>query len=130
MILTIRTERPEASLCLVDEQGGVAAAVEWQGHRELSKTILLKLQELLKSQGTLLNQLSGVVVFKGPGSFTGLRIGITIANTLAYSLGIPIVGAMGDSWQRDGARQIASGHNDTIVLPMYGAEANISTPKK
>ena len=130
MILTIRTERPEASLCLVDEQGDVAAAVEWQGHRELSKTILLKLQELLKSQGTLLNQLTGVVVFKGPGSLTGLRIGITIANTLAYSLDIPIVGAMGDSWQRDGARQIASGHNDAIVLPMYGAEANISMPKK
>ncbi len=73
---------------------------------------------------------SGIIVFEGPGSFTGLRIGITVANTLAYGQGVPIVGAQGEDWIAKGLAQLAAGHNDTQVLPHYGAEAHITKPKK
>lgn len=50
------------------------------------------IQTLMKDCGVEPNQLTKIVVAKGPGSYTGVRIGVTIAKTLAWSLNIPIVG--------------------------------------
>lgn len=50
------------------------------------------IQNLMKDCGIEPNQLSKIVVAKGPGSYTGVRIGVTIAKTLAWSLNIPIIG--------------------------------------
>ncbi|WP_442597629.1 tRNA (adenosine(37)-N6)-threonylcarbamoyltransferase complex dimerization subunit type 1 TsaB [Neobacillus sp. D3-1R] len=50
------------------------------------------IQALMKDCGIAPNQLTKIVVAKGPGSYTGVRIGVTIAKTLAWSLNIPIVG--------------------------------------
>ena len=66
----------------------------------------------------------------GPGSFTGLRIGLTVLNTIASSQAIPIVGATGDDWQDVAVAGIDSGQNDEIVMPFYGSEANITAPRK
>jgi tRNA threonylcarbamoyladenosine biosynthesis protein TsaB len=38
-----------------------------------------------------MHDIEGVVCFKGPGSFTGLRIGLTVGNALAYAQNIPVV---------------------------------------
>jgi tRNA threonylcarbamoyladenosine biosynthesis protein TsaB len=50
------------------------------------------IQSLMKDCGINPKQLTKIVVAKGPGSYTGVRIGVTIAKTLAWSLNIPIVG--------------------------------------
>jgi tRNA threonylcarbamoyladenosine biosynthesis protein TsaB len=50
------------------------------------------IQSLMKDCGIEPKQLTKIVVAKGPGSYTGVRIGVTIAKTLAWSLNIPIVG--------------------------------------
>jgi tRNA threonylcarbamoyl adenosine modification protein YeaZ len=47
---------------------------------------------LLKTADKSVRDLTHVIVIKGPGLFTGLRVGVTIANTIAYSLQIPIAG--------------------------------------
>jgi tRNA threonylcarbamoyladenosine biosynthesis protein TsaB len=49
-------------------------------------------ERLLNECGVSPSQLNRVVVAKGPGSYTGVRIGVTIAKTMAFSLGIPLVG--------------------------------------
>ncbi|OIJ16226.1 tRNA (adenosine(37)-N6)-threonylcarbamoyltransferase complex dimerization subunit type 1 TsaB [Anaerobacillus arseniciselenatis] len=50
------------------------------------------IDELMKDTGVRPNQLERIIVAHGPGSYTGVRIGVTTAKTLAYSLGIPLVG--------------------------------------
>ena len=74
--------------------------------------------------------LEGLLVFRGPGSFTGLRIGITVMNTIAYGQNIPIVGTNGDDWLDDGVSYLQNEENHQVVLPEYGAEARITKPKK
>jgi tRNA threonylcarbamoyladenosine biosynthesis protein TsaB len=60
--------------------------------REKAQAVLPILDSLLKKHQLTLQDLTGLEVNVGPGSFTGLRVGIAIANTLGHSLNIPING--------------------------------------
>ncbi len=130
MILALRTDRPEAELYLVDTDGVVIDSHQWYAHKELSKTLLNEIETLLESDGISHDMLSGIVVFRGPGSFTGLRIGVSVANAFADGLGIAIIAADGDNWLSQGVRRLARRKNDKLVLPEYGGEANITKPRK
>src|SRR5436853_7322270 len=55
-------------------------------------TVLADAQELLADSGLEPRELGGVVVGTGPGSFTGVRMGIAAARTLALALGVPLAG--------------------------------------
>jgi tRNA threonylcarbamoyladenosine biosynthesis protein TsaB len=129
IILTIRTDKPEAEIGLYDNQAQLTYET-WQAHRELGKTIHLKIRELLQSQGKDWKAIEAIVAFCGPGSFTGLRIGLTVANALAYAQNIPVVAVMGDEWISDGIDRVLNGDNDKIAMPEYGADANITEPRK
>ena len=102
----------------------------WQADRELAKGLLKFIVDTLAARGASIAEVTGMGVLRGPGSFTGLRIGITTLNTIADSEEIPIVGVLGDDWQRDAVRRLAAGENDHIVLPEYGREARITAPRK
>lgn len=129
LVLTLRTDKPESEIGLY--QDGTELAYEtWQAHRQLAETIHHKLQELLQSHGRKWNDIEALVVYRGPGSFTGLRIGLSVANALANSYGVPIVGESGDQWQSHGISQLAAGKNEGFVVPEYGAEVHITQPKK
>lgn len=129
VILTIRTDKPEAELGLYDGEQQLKYET-WEAYRELSNTIHKKLAALLESQNKKLEDIQGVVCFQGPGSFTGLRIGLTVGNALAYGLSVPVKGAMGDDWIKQGITALETGDSDERVLPEYGAEAHITMPKK
>ncbi|HSE29235.1 MAG TPA: tRNA (adenosine(37)-N6)-threonylcarbamoyltransferase complex dimerization subunit type 1 TsaB [Candidatus Saccharimonadales bacterium] len=129
MILTIKTDSPTAELTIFSN-GKRTDEYIWEANRELARDLLKKIQELLRKNNADFNDLTGLVVYSGPGSFTGLRIGLTVANTIAYGQNIPIVGSTGDDWLQDGLQKIASGQNDKVSMPYYGAEANITAPKK
>ena len=129
MILTIRTDRPEAEIGLFDADKEVAHE-KWQAHRELSKTIHQKIEDLLKSRHKDWQDLKGLVCYKGPGSFTGLRIGLSVGNALAYSLEIPVVSENGENWQQAGTRRLAKGKSEKVALPNYGGDPYTTSPKK
>jgi len=129
VILTIRTDNPEAEVGLYDSRQQLAYE-SWHAHRELSNTLHKKIQALLREQDKRLEDIQGIVCYQGPGSFTGLRIGLTVANTLAYGLDTPIVAAQGDDWIAKGIIRLEKGDADPVALPEYGANANITLPKK
>ena len=129
IILTIRTDKPEAEIGLYDDQTQLAYET-WSAHRQLAETIHQKINALLAGQQQTLQALHGIVCYQGPGSFTGLRIGLTVGNALAYSLGVPIVAAQDPAWLEAGIRRLVRGKVDEIALPYYGAEAHITPPKK
>lgn len=130
MIFVLDTSTPEARYWLYDTAASCVGYATWEAGRDLSVGLLAHLNEFLSQYQQDFGSLSGIVVYKGPGSFTGLRIGVTVANTIAYDRHIPIVGETGDSWIDQGLARLSSGENDSLVLPFYGAEANISLPKK
>ncbi len=64
----------------------------WESRHRHGEELLERIDRLLAEGGTSKRELAGVVVGTGPGSFTGLRIGLATAKTIAYSLAIPVVG--------------------------------------
>jgi len=128
MILLLDTSTPVCKVSLVD--GDWRFDDEWESGRTLAKGLLGYLQDILTKNDKVWTDVSGIVGFKGPGSFTGLRIGLTVLNTFADSESIPIVGATGEDWQTVGLQRLSSGENDKLVMPEYGAEAHITTPRK
>lgn len=124
MIILLDTSTATCFLTVVDDE--VWQDFEWQAGRTLARGLLKFLEE---KTGDLHN-ISGIGVMKGPGSFTGLRIGLTVANTLADSLNIPIAGATGEDWQKVALKKLRAGENEKIVMPEYGAAAHITAPRK
>lgn len=128
MILLLDTSTPLCKLTLID--GDWRYEDQWQADRTLAKGLLQYLHTQLHNQGKKFTDISGIGVFQGPGSFTGLRIGLTVLNTLADAEKISIVGATGDDWQQAVLQGLRQGKNDQIVLPFYGSEAHITQQRK
>lgn len=104
--------------------------ITWSADRKLAKDLLSNINNLLLENKLTLNDLTGLAIYKGPGSYTGLRIGITVMNTLASSLEIPIIGSEGDDWQENALKRLSNNEDDQLVLPEYGALPHITRPKK
>lgn len=128
MIVCINTSTPTCYLSFIENDWRYDT--NWESGRELAHGLLGFLEKELEFQEKSWNDVTGLVVYKGPGSFTGLRIGITVFNTLAYANSWPIVGVNGDDWRTQGVARLENGDNDEIVLPEYGGEANITMPRK
>lgn len=131
-ILTIRTDKQEAEVGIYNDLKQLDYDA-WLAHRSLAATINARIETLLDIQNLQYSDIGGIVCFEGPGSFTGLRIGLTVGNILAYSAGIKIV-ACSDvdktSWQEKGIERLIKGDIDQIALPKYGSAAIVTVPKK
>ncbi|MEP7205161.1 MAG: tRNA (adenosine(37)-N6)-threonylcarbamoyltransferase complex dimerization subunit type 1 TsaB [Candidatus Saccharibacteria bacterium] len=128
MILLLDTSTPLCRLTLIDGESRFES--EWQADRTLAKGLLRYLADNLLLHAKSWEDITAIGVFQGPGSFTGLRIGLTVLNTMADSQKLPIVGGRGQNWQAEVLEQLERGHNDLIVLPFYGSEAHITQPRK
>ncbi|HRN96853.1 MAG TPA: tRNA (adenosine(37)-N6)-threonylcarbamoyltransferase complex dimerization subunit type 1 TsaB [Candidatus Saccharibacteria bacterium] len=128
MILLLDTSTPICKFTLVE--GDNNSSEEWQADRRLARDLLKQLIAFLDTNNCKISDLTGLGVFMGPGSFTGLRIGLTVLNTIADSENIPIVGGKGEAWEEEVLAKLRAGQDDKIVLPFYGAGARITSPKK
>lgn len=128
MILALDTSTPLCLTWLID--GAESNAYEWQAGRELADGLIGYLRARLQENGRDWKDVTGIAAYQGPGSFTGLRIGLTVLNTIADSNQVPIVGETGDDWLAKATRRLESGEDDRLVMPLYGREPNITKPRK
>lgn len=130
MIILLDTSTPVCQLVISDD-GGRRHKFSQSLDRQMARFILKFIEDNLASLGSNIRQISGIGIMKGPGSFTGLRIGVAVANTIADSLAVPIVGEADLlNWQDKALNRLFSGENDKIVLPFYDKPANVTQPKK
>jgi tRNA threonylcarbamoyladenosine biosynthesis protein TsaB len=129
IILTIRTDKPEAEVGIYDDTKEMAY-ISWEAHRQLAESLHQKIKQLLLDSSLEWWGLQGIAVYEGPGSFTGLRIGISVANALAYSLGIAVAGGTADNWRTDAISKLQGNQGAQVVLPQYGSPVHITAPKR
>jgi tRNA threonylcarbamoyl adenosine modification protein YeaZ len=91
MYLAIDTSTNNASLAIVKE-GQVLAELTWLSQQNHSVELMPNLNRLLEETKTKLKYTDGIIVAIGPGSFNGLRVGVSTAKGLAFSMGVPLVG--------------------------------------
>jgi len=91
MQIAIDTSTDTASLALV-EDSQILAELSWRCRQNHSTQLLPNLSHLLSQTNLSLASASCIIVARGPGSYNGLRVGLSTAKGLAFSLGIPIVG--------------------------------------
>jgi tRNA threonylcarbamoyladenosine biosynthesis protein TsaB len=91
MLLAIDTSTRIAGLALcTDEQ--VISERTWLSVNNHTVELMPAIVQMLQQQRVTVRDLTGVAVAVGPGSFTGLRIGLSVAKGLCYALSIPLVG--------------------------------------
>lgn len=91
MNLAIETSSLVSSVAVGDENN-LKGELTIQGGLTHSEQLVPHIDDLLKKVGVCKKELSSIVVSIGPGSFTGLRIGLATAKAMAYGLDIPMVG--------------------------------------
>jgi tRNA threonylcarbamoyladenosine biosynthesis protein TsaB len=90
-VLGIETSTPQTSVALGGDEG-ILAAITVGGSRPGDEVVVPAVEHLLSWSGASLRQVGGIAVGLGPGLFTGMRVGIATAKTLAQTLAIPIIG--------------------------------------
>ena len=90
MIICIETATKICSVALCDNNG-VLAVKEDHSEKSHASMLTLLISDILKESGLKASELDAVAVSKGPGSYTGLRIGVSVAKGMAYALSKPII---------------------------------------
>lgn len=91
IILAIETSHVPSSIAVRDATGQIHDAVEIKDAGTRSQHLVVMIRDLLASRQLTTSDLEQIVVSQGPGSFTGLRIGIVTAKTLAYAVNCQLV---------------------------------------
>lgn len=91
LLLQIETSALACSVAL-SYKGELVAELESEQPNQHSSSLTLLIQELLASQEKNIQDLSAIAVSEGPGSYTGLRIGVSTAKGICYAQDIPLIG--------------------------------------
>ena len=92
MILVVDTATRTGVLGLATDDGRLLGQDSWLSAHRHGEELVSRLEALLTAQAARAHDITAIAVGIGPGSFTGLRIGLATAKTLAYGLGTPLVG--------------------------------------
>ena len=91
MVICIETATNLCSVALCNSSG-VITLKESNDFKSHASMLTVFIEEALKETGIMIRELEAVAVGKGPGSYTGLRIGVSVAKGIAYGGSIPLIG--------------------------------------
>jgi len=124
MIICLETATNLCSVALCDNNG-VVALRESDETKSHASMLTVFIQEILKEKGVKPEELEAIAVSRGPGSYTGLRIGVSAAKGIAYGAAIPLIAidttlsmfhGVAEKWLKN--KETDSG---TIFCPMLDA---------
>lgn len=128
-MLALDTSNLVASVALApvgEDAGKIGAEVSWNAGRHQTTTVLAEVDHLMRLANVEPGQLGAVAVATGPGSFNALRVGMSVAKGLAFSLDIPIFGigtldaaAMGVSHAGKPVRAFVEAGRGRVVVGDY-----------
>jgi tRNA threonylcarbamoyladenosine biosynthesis protein TsaB len=116
--LVIDTSTSTSCVALT-KNGKILAEYTSNTDKNHSETLVPRIDTVLKNANIKPKELSRIIVAKGPGSYTGVRIGVTVAKTLAWTLKVPL-------YSISSLEVIASSveHFHGIVIPIVDARRN------
>ena len=114
-ILAIDTSNRPLSVAILEDKR-LLAETTTNVLRNHSTTLMPIVEDLLKKAATTIQEIDRFVVAKGPGSYTGLRIGVTTAKTFAFTLNKELVGV-------SSLKVLAANYKNTnrIIVPLFDA---------
>ncbi len=124
-ILSIETSTSICSVA-IHEQGELIALAEIKEPGAHAEKLLLLVDELFEKAGLSFADLDAVAVSQGPGSYTGLRIGVSTAKGIAYALEIPLIG-INTLQAMAASQQVAPGDYVVAVLDARRKEVYTQT---
>ena len=116
-ILVIDTSGPVCGAAVMDEEK-VYSEYTAQNRNTHSASLMPMIEAALKAAGTELKEIGAIAAVTGPGSFTGVRIGVATAKGLAHGAGIPCIPV--DALE---ALAVSAGTFDGLVCPIHDARA-------
>jgi len=125
MILCLETATSVCSAALCN-RAGVVSLKESRENKSHGSQLTIFIKELLVENGIKTGDLEAVAVSKGPGSYTGLRIGVSAAKGIAYASSVPLIGIETTLSMYYGFRHFAGEKsetgNDSLLCPMLDAK--------
>jgi len=118
LILNIETSTEVCSIT-ISKNGELLYKRETLEGLSHSELLTVFIEELLAENNLKLNQLDAVAVSKGPGSYTGLRIGVSVAKGLCYGLEIPLIAV--NSLETMGIYTALNSTENMLFCPMIDA---------
>ncbi len=121
LILLLETATPNCSVALA-ENGIVLAFKELNEQNVHASHITLFIDEVMKGAGKKYSELNAIAISKGPGSYTGLRIGVSTAKGLCFALDVPLIAINTLEAMAEGARSMSKNQDKEFVFcPMIDA---------
>jgi tRNA threonylcarbamoyladenosine biosynthesis protein TsaB len=119
-ILQIETATTVCSVALATD-GNVVAVKELNERNIHAEVITLYIDELIKQAGLTYDQVDAIAVSSGPGSYTGLRIGVSTAKGLSFALDKPLIAVETLAAMAQGMIAIGDTESDILLCPMIDA---------
>ncbi|MFH0894244.1 MAG: tRNA (adenosine(37)-N6)-threonylcarbamoyltransferase complex dimerization subunit type 1 TsaB [Bacteroidota bacterium] len=120
IFLHIETATPVCSACITDGEK-IISLREKSGNNVHSSLLTVFIQELFQESGIAFSSLDAIAVSKGPGSYTGLRIGVSTAKGLCFALDKPLLSVETLTAMAHGMLQQKAVSEDTYLCPMIDA---------
>ena len=131
MILIINTAEVEILEIILAQSAKNFSVKKISASGQQSEKLLTALDGFLRTKKISPQKLTGLGVVSGPGGFTSIRVGVVVANSLAWALKLPIAGVSKNDFKNNSElvsqvyQKLKAGQNDKIVLPVYERELKI-----